>query len=336
MDIFDDIDESADYFKTLLLQTCREFIPSKRITVRPREEAWITNDVRRNFRKRNHAHKRWKRNPSDANFVKYTQARADTEASKQQAKDAYYSRLSQRLLDPNTGTKEYWRLTKELYGSKVKGGIPPLIKDDKVYSNAQDKCNIFNDHFAKKSKLPDLLPPLPQLVADTDVSLDHMLFTVDEVLKVIKNLDISKATGPDGISNAILKRTADAIARPLCILFNKSLAWGKFPSDWKIAHLTPIFKSNNKQDHTNYRPISLLSNIGKILERLVFIKLYEFCLRHNLLTWRNAAYKAGDSTINQMIYLVHRIYQALEKGEDVCFVSLDASAESGMRDFCSN
>ena len=75
-----------------------------------------------------------------------------------------------------------------------------------------------------------------------------------------------------------------------------------------------------------YRPIFLLANIGKILERLVFMKLYEYCKRNCLLTWRNSAYKAQDSTINQLIYPPHNIYQALENGHDICFVSLDASA----------
>ena len=326
MDIYDEIDEAAHYFKSLFLQTCKDFIPTKRITVRPRDEHWITNDVRRSFRKRNRAHKRWKRNPSDATFNHYTQAREETEACKQTAKDIYYSNLSRRLISPETGAKEYWKLTKELYGTKVKGGIPPLVKDDKVYSSPQDKCNILNTHFAKKSKLPNQLPHLPDVASDTNSTLETLHFTEEEVCKVIKGLDKSKATGPDSVSNTLLKRTAQAITRPLCSLFNKSLAWGKFPNDWKIAHLAPIFKSNNKQDPTNYRPISLLSNIGKLLERLVFIKLYEYCMMNNLLTWRNSAYKIGDSTINQLTYLVHRIYEALSQGQDVCFVSLDASA----------
>ena len=326
MDIFDEIDEAADYFKSLFLQTCKDFIPTKKITIRPKDEPWVTNNVRRNFRKRHRAYKRWRRCPTEYYYALYTLARENTELCKTQAKEFYYAGLSRRLTDPATGAKEYWKLTKELYGSKVKGGIPPLLLNGKVHSSALDKCNILNDHFAKKSQLPDQLPILPDIQTDCGHYLNHLHFTEDEVFKVIKNLDVSKASGPDGISNTLLKRTANAITRPLCSLFNKSLSYGKFPSDWKVANLAPIFKSNNRQDPTNYRPISLLANIGKILERLVFIKLYEYCMRHNILTWRNAAYKVGDSTINQLLYLVHRIYQALERGEDICFVSLDASA----------
>ena len=90
--------------------------------------------------------------------------------------------------------------------------------------------------------------------------------------------------------------------------------------------MSPIFKKNDRQDVKNYRPISLLPNIGKVLERLVFTKLYNYCKENNLLTWRNSGYKPFDSTVNQLIFLTHKIYEALEKGNDVCFVSLDASA----------
>ena len=77
-------------------------------------------------------------------------------------------------------------------------------------------------------------------------------------------------------------------------------AGSKFPSEWKKANVTPIYKKNDRQNDNNYRPISLLSSIGKLLERIVFIRVYEYCMRHNLLMWRNLGYKHLDSTLNQL------------------------------------
>lgn len=111
---------------------------------------------------------------------------------------------------------------------------------------------------------------------------------------------------------------------PLQKLFNLSLKTKVFPAKWKEADVTPVFNTGDRQDKRNYRPISLLSNIGKILERIFFMKLYEYCHANGLLTWRNSGYKRLDSTVNQMIYTSHKIYEALANGEDVCFVSLDA------------
>jgi hypothetical protein len=139
-------------------------------------------------------------------------------------------------------------------------------------------------------------------------------------------LNVNKASGYDNISNKLLKITAKAIAKLLAYVFNKSLDLGQYPSMWKKANVPPVFKQNDKQNRNNYRPISLLSSIGKLFERVVFKHLYQFCLEHNLLTWRNSGYKPLDSSINQLIFIAHNIYKALENGEDVCFVSLDASA----------
>ena len=105
------------------------------------------------------------------------------------------------------------------------------------------------------------------------------------------------------------------------MVFNRSISSGKFPTEWKEANLSPIFKTDNKQDSNNYRPISLLSNVGKILERQVFMKFYEYCIKNGLLTWRNSTYKARDSTINQLSYIVHNIYDSLAQGLDVCFLT---------------
>ena len=86
-----------------------------------------------------------------------------------------------------------------------------------------------------------------------------------------------------------------------------------------------MHKKNDKQIKTNYRPISLLSCTGKVLERIVFASLYEYCSGNNLLTWRNSGFKPFDSTINQLTFMVHKMYEALERGEDICLVFLDVS-----------
>ena len=108
-----------------------------------------------------------------------------------------------------TNPKEYWQLIKELYGTKVKSGIHPLIKDDVIYSSPLDKCRIINEHFANKSKLRDQLHKPPEINVHfvlTDNTLESLQFTEEDVRKVIKNLDTAKATGPDGISNTMLKK----------------------------------------------------------------------------------------------------------------------------------
>ena len=325
LDIFDDIEDMADYFTSLFLETCKQFITFKDIIIRPQDKPWMTQVIRKKLRERNRLHKRWKSTGRADYFANYQQKRNETNEVIKTAKSIHYDRIKERLCNPDIGAKEYWKLLKLLYGSKIDSGIPSIIDGERVFSTSKDKAELFNDHFIQKTALPADLPPLPPLHM-CESELSHIDISEEEVRKILQNLNVSKANGADNISNRLLKMTATQIAKPLSKLFKESLFQGKFPSMWKEANVTPVFKKNDKQNKSNYRPISLLPNIGKVFERVIFIHLYKYCQDNNLLTWRNSGYKPLDSSINQLIFISHKIYQALEKGEDICFVSLDVSS----------
>ena len=83
---------------------------------------------------------------------------------------------------------------------------------------------------------------------------------------------------------------------------------GHFPDHWKIAHITPIFKRvGSKNLKTNYRPISILPTLSKVAESIIHERLLSHCQYNNIITERQAAYLKGDSTITQLLYLVHQI-----------------------------
>ena len=278
------------------------------------------------LKKRDRAHKRWKKKQTPETELAFKSARHVVNVCKFHAKKQHDEKVAAKLQNPNTNAKEYWHLTKLVYGNKVKSGIPPITEGNKVYSDSESKANLFNTHFTSKSKLPLEVPALPEFHYLTNARLDLVSVEIEETEKILNNLDTSKANGPDNISNRILKTVSSSISSVLTKLCNMSLRSGVFPDHWKEAHVTPVFKKNDKQNKNNYRPISLLSNLAKVLERHVFMALYKYCIDHNLLTWRNSGYKYMDSTINQLVHICHRIYEALENGQDVCFVSLDASA----------
>ena len=97
----------------------------------------------------------------------------------------------------------------------------------------------------------------------SNVSMNLMVLTPDEVQSVLKCLPIGKATGPDEVSNRILRELSSELSIPLCNLFNKSLADGKVPNIWKEAFVCAAFKNGDPSSVNNYRPISLLSNVNK-------------------------------------------------------------------------
>ena len=133
---------------------------------------------------------------------------------------------------------------KNLYGNKIKSGIPPIQDDNKTYNLAIEKADLFNDYFVKQSTLPPEPPnvSLPHFQYTTDARLSDVIIHEEDVLKALKSLKTTKANGPDGIINKILKESATSLSIPLTKLFKKSIADGKFPTQWKKANVTPSIK----------------------------------------------------------------------------------------------
>ena len=143
------------------------------------------------------------------------------------------------------------------------------------------------------------------------------------MLFYILSLDSSKANGPDGISVQMLKGTAHSIASSITKLFNISIRQGRFPECWKISSIVPIPKSNNHSECTNYRPISLLSVVSKMLERhfhhYISHHLKQFCP----LTNKQWGFQKRKSTVTGLLSVTHDWLQILENGDEVCTVFFD-------------
>ena len=142
-------------------------------------------------------------------------------------------------------------------------------------------------------------------------------------MEILKELDVNKARGSDLIENRILKECFNVLAPPLNLLFNNSLDHSLFPVEWKKADVCHIFKKDDLQISSNYRPIFLLPSTSKILERIVYNRLYEYCVSNNLLTKKNSGFKKSDSTTNQLIHLTNEIYNGLDDGRKIAAVFLD-------------
>ena len=128
--------------------------------------------------------------------------------------------------------------------------------------------DITGKYFCEQSSVHDShanLPPHAQPINN----LNNITITEENVSDILKTLDTSKASGSDFVSPGLLKEGKQSLARHLATLFNNSLQSSIFPGSWKLANIIPVFKKGDKSETSNYRPISLLSCIGKVFERCV-------------------------------------------------------------------
>ena len=215
---------------------------------------------------------------------------------------------------------------KSFISPAYKSSIPFLDPDGAVQSEDFDKANVLNDFFCKQIMLNDEKASLPELSQFDGVGLSNSIVTSDEVESVLKALPIGKATGPDGINNCILGELAHELSSPLYSLSNQSLSVGIVPDIWKEAHVCPIPKGRDKKKAvSNYCPISLLSNINKVLERIVLNYLYIHFLENDILTPLQSGFIPGDSTVKQLLFLYNTFCKALIAGKEVQVIFCDIS-----------
>ena len=131
--------------------------------------------------------------------------------------------------------------------------------------------------------------------------------TVDPkgVTKLLNNLNIHKAPGPDGLSARVLKECSSEIAPILACIYNESLAQGAIPDDWRQANVAPVFKKGEKYDAANYRPVSLTCICCKTLEHIIVSKINKHLALESILADCQHGFRSQRSCETQLVQFYH-------------------------------
>ena len=205
--------------------------------------------------------------------------------------------------------------------------IPPFLVRNTFILDCANKAKLFNDFFSQQCQLIINNSELPAFDFLTDKRIENVPILDDEIIKLVRHLNPNKAMGPDGISGQMLLLCDQSVVLPLKIIFRNILETTSYTDIWKLANVTPVYKKENKQLVKNYRPISLLPICGKIFEKIIFNNLYIYLDGNGLLTKNQSGFRPGDSTINQLLYLVNEIHEAFDNPKclEVRAVFLDIS-----------
>src|SRR5258705_477111 len=152
---------------------------------------------------------------------------------------------------------------------------------------------------ADQNSVPNPGAPLPPFYPSCDNHINSTTFTLDIVLCQLSKLD----SGPDNIAARVIKQCAPEIAELLANLFTISFSRSGLPSQWKDANVIPGFKKGDSSCPSNYRPISLLCIVSKVMERIVADDLRSYLFRNNLITQRQFGFRPGHSSLDLLLTL---------------------------------
>ena len=203
------------------------------------------------------------------------------------------------------------------------------LDNGNTITNPYDIANTFNNYFAsiaettKKSIKYTHKHFSDYLSNESDSTIFLQPTDKEEIANIISSLNSSKASGPNSIPYRILFLLKNDISKQLADLFNLSFLTGVFPSVLKTAKVVPVFKKDSKLDYSNYRPIFLLSNIEKTLEKLMYRKLYTFLNNKNIIYDLEFGFRQQYSTSHALINITENIRKTLDDGNIGCGVFVD-------------
>jgi hypothetical protein len=323
----DNIDEICDSWTATFMEIAERIVTKKRVKVRPCDKNWYNNYLRHLRIIKDRVHGQWVKFRTPVFWENYKTARntyfQECDRLKLEYEEHIYGNLANEI---TRNPKKWWTLVGEVMGSSKKSSYPVIIKDGVQCLTDQEKAQAFNETFLASSKLTGDNFDLPEGIPDIDHdSLDNIIIKEKDVEDVIKNINTNKAYGPDNISPKLIKEGGPAIVKILTKIFNKSLSLAKFPSLWKKANVLPIYKKAEDFITTNYRPVSLLSILAKIFEKVVFKYLFAYFRDNFLISIWQSGFVPGYSTITQFTEIYDQFCKAVNGGKEIRVVFLDIS-----------
>ena len=326
--------EKLDVFITQTTEVIDRHAPIKAFKQKYTQarKPWITPGILKSINTRDQLQKKYLRSRTPAlkqekhkTFKKYKNLLLKI---MRQSKSEYYKKF---FNDHKTNLKLVWEAIHEVTNNKSKSDLSPKLiiqNQNKILKN-NDMAEAFNEYYGSiaektKSEIPftekiftDYLgAPNPESIFFQPTS-PHVMH------KLISQLEDKKANGPGSIPNFFLKMIGPEASNILTDIFNECLQSGSYPDCLKKASIKPLHKKSSKLDIGNYRPISLLSNINKLFEKLLHYRLSEFFNQHDVLFKNQFGFRERHNTNHAIIALTELVREALDNKKFAAGIFID-------------
>ena len=311
------------------------FLPKPFDKYKHKSSKWITDDVIKSIRYKDNLYKLLKSthpesplyNERKINFRTYS---AILNKTINRAKSHYYHGEFYRC---KHDMKKTWNIINDLLCRRTKSqnSLTYLEINSLKITQTDDIANHFNNYFA------GIGPLLSSTINNQNkthsdylkerilCSFSFSLVTPDEVKKIISGFTPKSSSGVDNMSMKLLKRIENAILWPLTLVINQSLTTGIFPDKLKVAKVVPLFKKGNEHLPDNYRPISLLSSISKVFEKVVYDQVYRYFKSNSLFYISQYGYRNDHSTEMACLEFIDRVMHDLDNRKIPIAIFLDLS-----------
>ena len=243
------------------------------------------------------------------------------------AKTKHDKEIIQRNSD---NPKQIWSIINSKIGNKNKtySQVNEIINENNVTIKDQTQiANIINDHYCNigKKMSNKIVVPNNKKIELPNMNVNSIFIKptdVFEIKNIIENLKLRNG-GVDKINSKTLKVISNNISDTLAHIFNKCIEKSIWPDALKTAEVVPIFKSGKKCDIANYRPISLISNIAKIFEKIIHNRILNFIGKNKILSEKQFGFIKKKGTKDALSYITKKIYENLDKSTPIAVAFLD-------------
>ena len=312
-----EFNQGWNLFKHFILSTLNKHCPTKEKRIRGKPSPWLTREIRELQDTREYHRREHERTDLEYHWNQYKRLRNSINNKLRSAKANYVRSVFRETMNQ---PKDFWKQIKKCYPTKDTGSTQKSFKiNGKLTSDTTSIANAFCTFFSKvgSSLMTSPIINYTWKTFNQSVYLRHVNRTnsvfrfspvyTQDTLKILLATKASKATGPDQIPAKIIKDIAHEIAAPLTFLVNRSLQTGIFPTTEKIAKINPVYKSGEHSDIDNYRPISILNILSKVVERIAYNQLTDYLETNNLLNGNQFGFRRKRSTRDAVTKLTDHI-----------------------------
>ena len=299
-----------------------EYVPKRIRSKSKKQPPWWNKKINSLRRKRTKWWKQYQTSKLHDDYIQYKNAMDQTRKEIRNAKRKHENKIACNI---KTDPKLYYRYARSKM--QVKEGIGPLRDENNVETtDIEEMSTILNNYFATVFTEEDVTNvPTPTIFNVNNEEVDDIDLSPEAVYDKLKSLDPEKAPGNDNINPAILRNAAKELAVPLSIIFKESLSSGEVPEDWRLANVTPIYKKGSKKDACNYRPISLTSQVCKVMEKMVKDNIVEHLNKYNLIKDSQHGFTQGKSCLTNLLTFLEHVTSYIDQGRPVDVLYLDFS-----------